>query len=83
MTWAELIELVKTKPRDEAFAAIDAWVAQHPDFTEAGNRVKAFLDQLYAAAAVGDKVTAAMGEILSLIQTGEGPVSSAPEIGLV
>ena len=82
MTWEQIVELAKSKPREVAFALIDQWVANNPDLTEAGNRAKAFLDQLYAVAALDEKIPAAMGEIWSLIQTGEGPVSSAPEIGL-
>jgi hypothetical protein len=81
--WDDLLELVKTRPRDEAFAMIDEIVAKRPELGTAGNRVKAFLDQFYASAALGDAITAAMGEILNLIRKGKGPVSKAPEVGLV
>ena len=83
MTWQELVEIARTLTRDKAFELIDQWVIARPELLEAGNRAKALLDQLYAAAAVGETVTAAMGEIFALLQTGEGPVSNAPEIGLV
>jgi hypothetical protein len=83
VTWQEILELVKRKPREEAFAFIDRLVAQRPDLATAGNKVKAFLDQFYALAALDVSVQAATDEILLLIRDGMGPVSDSPEIGLV
>lgn len=82
MTWQELLELVKTKPREEAFRFIDELVARRPDLEQAAVRVKAFLDQLYAVAALDESIQAATVEIFQLVQNGIGPASTAPEIGL-
>lgn len=82
MTWAEVVEFAKTRPRDEAFALIDEQVAKRPDLADAANLVKAFLEPLYAAPALDESIASATAEIWNLLQTGRGPVSNAPEIGL-
>jgi len=83
MNWSEILEIAKTKPREGVLELIDAWVVERPELAEAGNRAKGLLDQFYAIAVLNETVQDAIEEVLILVSTGEGPLSTAPEIGLV
>lgn len=82
MLLPELLELLKTKPREEANAEIDRWIVARPDLRGALEQVRAVINASYEHAALYDVPVKAAKEAWDLIQKGWGPVSDAPEIAL-
>ena len=88
MTIEELIAFVKRllaeeTPKADIFDFLDSIAEKHPDLAPAVIFVESLLGPLFDQGNITDTFTKAVEEVMSLFKSKYGPVSDAPEIGLV